>query len=351
MAEDGDAADRTEAELRSASTSELVAYLSQPSTYGLESGVVEAKETHMSWVFLTPRRVYKFKKSVTASFLDYATLARREHFCREELRLNKRLAASVYVRVVPVTRRTDGALSLNGEGIPVEWLVEMRRLPPALMLDRAIVGADFSFIDIEPALDLLFEFFSKAPPVDMDEDRYLSILAAQQQENREIFARCRGEQSAAELALLADPVTRVIDSKPQWLLEPLESRRIIEGHGDLRPEHICLTRPPAIIDCLEFSRELRLVDPFDELSYLALECRLLGAAKIGTDLIAHYAKRAASRPSQRLLDFYAAYRAAVRARLALGHIADERRGQTGRWVAKARAYAKAAAPAAIRLQA
>src|SRR5690606_28692095 len=54
--------------------------------------------------------------------------------------------------------------------------------------------------------------------------------------------------------------------------------RIVEGHGDLRPEHVCLLRVPIIIDCLEFKRAFRVLDAADELGYLALECERLGAS-------------------------------------------------------------------------
>lgn len=117
---------------------EKVRFLSDPAGYDDEPRRVEARETHMSWVFLTDTRVYKLKKPVRLSFLDFGTIARRRFFCEEELRLNRRLAARTYRQVVPLRRDKSGRLSLSGAGTTVDWLVEMERLPAADMLDECI---------------------------------------------------------------------------------------------------------------------------------------------------------------------------------------------------------------------
>ena len=65
---------------------------------------VEVHQTHISVVFLAGSFAYKIKKPVDLGFIDYSTLERRRHFCEEEVRLNRRLAAEVYLGVVPMTR-------------------------------------------------------------------------------------------------------------------------------------------------------------------------------------------------------------------------------------------------------
>lgn len=329
---------------------DLVAFLGKPSAYGLESGVVEAKETHMSWVFMTRDRVFKLKKPLRTPFLDFSSLEARERFCKEEVRLNRRLAPSVYLRAAAVVMARDGTLSIEGEGRVVDWLVVMRRLPEERMLDRAIHDNSATPKDIGRALDLLFEFFAGAPPVDVARDRYLATLQLQHAQNGVVLTDKRFDLARSAVDETLAIVREIIDAGPGWLLEPLESRRIIEGHGDLRPEHICLTDPPAIIDCLEFNRDLRLVDPFDELSYLAMECRMLGAVELADSLAGRYAKRAGVGPSQILLDFYTAYRAAIRARLALEHLIYWPGRDGERWTAQGRAYLEAAHAASLKLR-
>src|SRR3954451_5354595 len=94
----------------------------------LDQGL-ELRETHISWVFLSADRVYKVKKPVALGFLDFSTLAARKRFCESELALNRRLAADVYLRVLPIVRDARGVHRIGEPGEAVEWAVGMRRLP------------------------------------------------------------------------------------------------------------------------------------------------------------------------------------------------------------------------------
>ena len=123
---------------------------------------------------------------------------------------------------------------------------------------------------------------------------------------------------ARDKALVDRVAGRLIDflrARPEALIERHRAGKIVEGHGDLRPEHICLAREPVIIDCLEFSRALRLVDPADELAFLALECAMLGEPEAGVRLQRSYETVAGDRPPEQLLAWYTGYRAFLRARL------------------------------------
>ena len=122
------------------------------------------------------------------------------------------------------------------------------------------------------------------------------------------------------------------------LLSRLTAGRIVEGHGDLRPEHIYLGDPPAAIDCLEFSRRLRLLDPFEELAFLGMECAVLGAAWVGALLVARCAARLSDPIPDRVVAFYAAFRAAMRARQALTHLLDPTPREPAKWQPLARRY-------------
>ncbi len=73
------------------------------SAYPHPVGAVELIETHISVVLLAGEFAYKLKKPVDLGFLDFSTLARRQFFCQEELRLNRRLAPALYLGVVPIT--------------------------------------------------------------------------------------------------------------------------------------------------------------------------------------------------------------------------------------------------------
>src|ERR1039458_9311839 len=119
---------------------DLVEMFHRSSRSAGRAGRIEVIETHFAWVFLTPARAYKLKKPVRYRSMDYRTLARRERGCRNEIRLNRRLARSAYLGVVPVVLRKDGSLGLGrGERI-VDWVVKMRRLAARRMRARARRG-------------------------------------------------------------------------------------------------------------------------------------------------------------------------------------------------------------------
>jgi aminoglycoside phosphotransferase family enzyme len=106
-----------------------------------------------------------------------------------------------------------------------------------------------------------------------------------------------------------------------------------------------------VFDCLEFNRTLRVVDPADELAYLALECERLGAGNAGSILIDGYRQRSGDSPPAPLIDFYKARRASLRARLSILHTREVDGTLRARWIAKARGYLAMANSYAIRMNA
>ena len=115
----------------------FVAALLEPSAYPHPVDRVEMVETHISWVFLAGERVYKVKKPVDLGFLDFRTLRRRRHFCREEVRLNRRLAPDTYLGMVAL-KGSRPRIQIGGRGRTIEVAVEMRRLPADRMLDQLV---------------------------------------------------------------------------------------------------------------------------------------------------------------------------------------------------------------------
>ena len=131
----------------------------------------------------------------------------------------------------------------------------------------------------------------------------------------------------------------------------IRGRRIVDGHGDLRPEHIWLGDPVRIIDCLEFNAHLRAVDPFDEISFLSLECERLGSAATGEYLKRHVSRGLRDGLSEELFLFYRCHRAMLRARLAIAHLLEPNPRTPEKWPRLARIYLRLAAADARRLDA
>jgi len=291
-------------------------FLRSPTAYGRGTARVAVKETRLSWLFLTANRVYKLKKPLRRSHLDFRSLAARERNARAEVRLNRRLAEEVYLGVVALTRDPAGKLSLGGAGRAVDWLVEMRRLPEVRMLDSLIRAGAVEPRDIDALAERLLAFYRILPAADLPMGVYRTHFEREQIRNLAVLGRSRHGLRGPGLTRALAGVDRVLQREPGLLDARVARRQIVEGHGDLRPEHVCCLAPPVVIDCLEFSRTLRLVDPFDEITFLGLECTLLGAGWIGEQLFRRLAPPLGGAPSARLLGFYWCYRACLRARQA-----------------------------------
>jgi aminoglycoside phosphotransferase family enzyme len=327
-----------------------VKYLSTPVAYSHGAGAeVVRRETHMSWVFLAGDRVYKLKKPVRFPYLDFSTLGRREAACRAELRLNRRLASDVYLDVIPLTA-TEHGLAIGGTGSIVDWLVVMRRLDETQTLERTIQEGRLETWQLDRLINRLIQFYRRAEPVLWAPASHLREWRQSLIYNRQILLDSRLGLPAGLVRRIDRAQRRFIAVRSKLLTQRFLGRRIVNGHGDLRPEHIWLGDPVRIIDCLEFNPRLRAVDPFDEIAFLSLECERLGAAWVG-----HYLRRRAARGlrdglTEELFLFYRCHRATLRARLAIAHLLEPNPRTPEKWPSVARTYLRIAAADATKLE-
>ena len=321
-----------------------VDFLRRPSAYPDAPRRGEAPETHMSWVFLTEQYVYKLKKPVRWDVLDFSTPELRRIDCEEEVRLNRRLARDVYLGVRALTLEPDGGLALDGAGRAVDWLVHMRRLPAESMLDHRIEAGRVEEDHVRPVARLLARFYAAAEAIPCTPQAYRERLAEGTRADWRELLRPAFGLPGEQVSAIAKEQLAFLERRADLFEQRVREGRIVEGHGDLRPEHICLGPEPAIIDCLEFSRDLRVLDPADELAFLALECERLGAPAVGGWFLAAYAEATGDEPPPELLAFHRAYRALRRAKIAVWHLNDPDVRDPERWRRRALAYLALAGP-------
>ncbi|MBZ5556196.1 MAG: hypothetical protein LAO77_02865 [Acidobacteriia bacterium] len=325
-----------------------VAFLRRADAYSEAPGEVVAIQTHMSWVFLTGAHAYKLKKPIQFNSVDFRTADARRRNCEEEVRLNRRLASAVYLGVVALTLDPGGRLALDGAGTPVDWLVKMRQLPAEHMLDAVITGgrAGDEESPIREAAHYLARFYAAAKPEPVDGPAHRRRLADGVRCDLRELCRTTYGLPARTVHALARAELAFLDANAPVFEQRLQQGRCVEGHGDLRPEHICLRPAPAIIDCLEFARDLRVLDPADELAFLALECERLGDARVGTWFLDVYSQVTGDRPQASLVHFYRVYRALRRARIAAAHLDDPSVAHPEVFIAKAKRYLDLVTPPA-----
>lgn len=319
-------------------TAAKVAQLRKAVTYPERPPAVEVIETHMSWVFLTHQYAYKLKKPVRYDHLDFTTLEARRYYCAEELRLNRRLAKSVYLDIVPLVVNVNGTIQLAGEGTVTDWLVKMRRLPADRMLDWALMHDTAATDDARAVAQRLGEFHMALAPVPITPAEYRRRLRQGIDECERELCDPEFSQSIEQVRSVCAAQRGLLERNPDCFDRRVHEGRIVEGHGDLRPEHVCLAPPLAIIDCLEFSSEYRTLDTADELGFLSLECERLGAPEFGQALLETYGAATGDRPGAALVRFYQSYRAGVRAKVAAWHLREEEFRDSPKWLGRTQQY-------------
>jgi len=322
--------------VRSTSLSRKVAFLSDPQHYPEATTSVEVVETHFSWLFLTDRYVYKLKKPQRQVGMDYRSVSARLQGCRAEVHLNRRLAPSVYLEVVPLSVSERGTL-LMGRGRRTEdWLVKMARLPRRCMLDTALAHRAVTHHQLGLLASMLAAFYAAATPCHFSSSKYLRRMRRQVLRNRDALAQAYPAVNRRAVECVTQRQLEFIEREGRGL--GARGSRVVEAHGDLRPEHVCLAHPMCVIDCLEFNRDLRQLDPAEEIAFLALEVERLGHARISEDLLARYLRLSGDNVSSAQMHFYMSRRAMTRGMLAAMHLSDPQTVDRAHWVHRAHSY-------------
>jgi len=307
----------------------------------------EAIETHFAWVFLAGNRAWKLRKPVQRDPMDYRTLDARRRGADAEVRLNRRLAPGIYLGIRPLTRKASGELSIGGADEVVDWLVEMRRLDHGRMLDGMLASGRVTTQDLHRVAALLAAFYTREEAAVTDGAALEVRLRGQVAANHRVLVAL----DSASAGALQDAQLAFLGAHRDWLDARATRGCIVEAHGDLRPEHILLDDPPAVIDCLEFDRNLRILDRAEELEFLALECARIGHGATGEQIARECLARMDDAAPRQLQQFYRSHRAATRAKLYTWRANEPDNGRPAQWLATARDYLDLALEVAARARA
>jgi len=325
----------------SVSLAEKIEYLTSGRAFPDRPDRVETIETHFAWVFLSPQYAYKLKKPIRFGLIDFRELEARHAYCELEVTLNRRLAEAVYQRVVPlVGTASDIVLGDDGGGETVDWLVEMRRLPDNATLADASRGSLPTEDVLARIAQKLIAFYARTPPAPWDGPAYVEAVRRSSASIADDALAAGGEACGLPphaVRRVAALQLEFIAAHQELLARRAAEGRVVDAHGDLRAEHVFLTEPLQIIDCLEFSVALRWLDAAEEVSFLALDCDRLGLGTAGERLLALYRRLADDAVPEPLLLFYRSRRALSRAVLAAWRV-PEPSSDAAAWRDRARWY-------------
>ena len=301
---------------------ELLAALRQPACYPHHPDKIELVQTHISAVFLAGDEVYKLKKPVRFSFLNYSTLQLRHRYCEEEVRLNRRLAPTVYLGVTPVLRigdefRVREAVNMQ-DAVVVDYLVRMRRLPQERTLEALLAAGRIGKEELHALAKRLVHFHQTASTKEAVLYGAPDVIWQAIADNFSETESCVGRTiSQKHYTFIQNFSRRFFDAHRELLARRILNDRVREGHGDLRCDHVYfLDQGIEMIDCIEFNARLRTCDVASELAFLAMDLEFHEAPTVATELIVEYVAQTDDVELLTLLPFYQCYRAYVRGKVA-----------------------------------
>jgi len=290
--------------------------LQKPGAFPYSVELVELKETHISQVFLAGEFVYKIKKPVKFSFLDFSTLENRKKFCELEIELNSRLSPQLYLGVVPVADR-DGVIGFESTGKLVEYAVKMNRLPSENQMDLLLKENKVSENQIIELAEIIAEFHSRIPIV--KDKKFFSPEHVQSLFNDISTVRDVVEEETGkgeDIDHLIECSNAFIEKNSSLLRERQEKGFIKECHADLHSGNIFLMEKPVVFDCVEFNDEFRFTDTGADVAFMAMDLDAFDRSDFAEKFIQSYVEKSSDEQILNLLQFYKCYRANVRAKVA-----------------------------------
>ncbi len=296
----------------------LIRALRDPARHARPAEGVQLIETHISWVLLSGAYAYKIKKAVNLGFLDFSTLEKRRFCCEEELRLNRRLAPQLYLEVLAISG-TVAEPVLNGTGPAIEYAVMMRRFPQEALLDHMLASGELPASRIDAVAREVARFHATIASPALPPG--LGTPEAVQQPVEENFAQlaaCANRQLDEAL----------LESLQRWSGEefvrchPLFALRRAQGfvrecHGDLHLGNMAwLDGQPTLFDCIEFNPGLRWIDVMSDAAFAIMDLHDRGCPELAQRFLNTYLEQAGDFGGLRVLPYYLAYRAVVRAKVA-----------------------------------
>ncbi len=295
-------------------------------------------ETHISYVLLSGIHAYKIKKAVNLEFLDFSTLEARRFYCHEELALNRRLAPSIYLDVVPIAGRLDAPI-LEGQGTPLEYAVKMREFDQNGLLSRVIARDELTSERVD-------EIAAEVASFHIATARAGSEVPYGDPEHVLEPARQNFSQM---LEVLKDPGDRTtLERLRAWTedeavrrLESFRCRKqdgfVRECHGDLHLGNIALIDGRVtLFDCIEFNPSMRWIDVMSDVAFLVMDLRDRRRPDLAARFLNGYLESTGDYGGLAVLRFYVTYRALVRAKIATLRLTqtagdDERRDLIGEY--------------------
>lgn len=297
----------------------LIKALQNPALFDHPVESFKLIETHISWVILTGSYAYKIKKPFDFEFLDFSTLAKRKHFCHEEVRLNRRHAPNLYLDVIPIYG-SETSPDLKGSGEPIEYAIKMLQFPQEALLSNLLQQGELSLKHIDEIAKTMADFHNGIAVAEAD-TRFGTpeqVMKPVTQNFEQILPFLEEGDDINQLKHIeawAKDSFEIL--KPQFVSRKAQGK-IRECHGDLHLGNIVLIDDRVtLFDCIEFNEEFRWFDVMGEVAFFTMDLEDKGLTDYSQHFLNQYLEHTGDFDGLKVINFYKSYFALVRAKVTL----------------------------------
>lgn len=314
---------------------------------------VRIVETHISIIVMRGPRVWKVKRAIRLSYLDFSTPALRATACEREVMLNRRTAPALYLGVRRITRGADGELQFGGEGELVDAVVEMQRFDDSTLFSRLAAEGGLELSMLTTLARYIASFHENAQVHIVYSGAAAIEAVLRLNEQNENLASVLGQEAVRQLRAA---LRTHLHQHARLLDKRAAGGRIRHCHGDLHLRNICLFEgKPTLFDCIEFNDSLAVIDVLYDLAFLLMDLWHAGLPAEANWVMNRYMDEADEVDGLPLLPFFMALRASIRAQVLATQAALPNAQQRKEIIAQAQAYLALAMqllqPASVRMYA
>ncbi|QEC69186.1 hypothetical protein FRZ67_18405 [Panacibacter ginsenosidivorans] len=278
----------------------------------------ELIETHISWVFLCNRLVYKIKKPIHYSFLDFSTIEARKYYCEREVELNRRLSDDMYLDVQTVRESSGNVFIGEKDGVIIDHAVRMRKMDREKQMDLLLASNKVTQSDIQHLAEKIASFHKRANIIYekdiLDVQKKFNDLGAE----KDYLGEYLNSNSSIIISQAIDMSYAFMERNKDLVAARLKAGYFRDCHGDLHSRNIFLLPSPLPFDCIEFNDDYRQIDVLNEIAFLCMDLDAFGRQDLSDLFLSCYNDFFPSiktEKDRKLFIYYKSYRSNIRAKV------------------------------------
>lgn len=271
-------------------------------------------QTHISYVILFDDYTYKIKKDKALPFLDFSSPEQRLHYCKEEIRLNKRMAEELYIGVIGID--AQGNIVSSEDKKAIDYAVKMKTFDQRSLFTNLLAEGLLTKEDIISLGRQLADFHlhktATGPEIsDYGKPQHIKQIY---DNNLALMKQFTGTTLAEELDhFFTDYFDQHMHLQEETYQKRMDEGKVRECHGDMHLENICkFNDRTTVFDCIEFNKDFRYIDVFYDLAFLYMDLCFRRERPLANLVLSTYLEITNDFHGMKLFNAYNAMRAIIR---------------------------------------